>query len=220
MPATALALSTCGTPRPTWRGRLHTVALVAAVPGGVFLILRASHAAAIVAAAIYTGSLLATFGTSAAYHRLAHGERARRIMQRLDHSAIFVLIAGTYVPVCLLALPLAWGIPLLCVVSTGAVAGFAMKQFGVDRFRLLEVALYPVLGWAALAAAPALVRHLSGAELALLVAGGVLYTAGIPVLVRKRPDPWPRTFGYHEIWHACTVAAGACHFAAVGLLVR
>ncbi len=127
--------------RPSWRGRLHTLALVASVPGGVLLILRASHAAAIVAAAIYTASLLATFGTSAAYHRLARGERARRIMQRMDHSTIFVLIAGTYVPVCLLALPPAWGIPLLCVVATGAVAGFVMKQFGVSRVRALEYAL-------------------------------------------------------------------------------
>lgn len=205
--------------RPSWRGRLHTFALLAAIPGGLLLILRASHAAAVVAAAIYTASLLATFGTSAAYHRLAHGERARRIMQRMDHSTIFVLIAGTYVPVCLLALPPAWGIPLLCVVATGAVAGFVMKQFGVARVRVLEYALYPILGWAALAVGPVLVAHLSGVELALLVAGGVLYTVGIPVLVRQRPDPWPRTFGYHEIWHAFTVAAGACHFAVVGLLV-
>ena len=101
-----------------------------------------------------------------------------------------------------------------------AVAGFAMKQFGVARVRALEHALYPILGWAALAVGPVLVAHLSGVELALLMAGGVLYTVGIPVLVRGRPDPWPRTFGYHEVWHAFTVAAGACHFAAVGLLVR
>jgi hemolysin III len=206
--------------RPSWRGRLHTWAFLAAIPGAVVLILQASHPAAIVGASVYAGALLAAFGTSAGYHRLAHGERARRVMQQLDHSTIYVLIAGTYAPVCLVALPPSWGIPLLSVVGGGALLGIVLKQFGVDRFRVLEVALYPVLGWAALAVAPVLVRHLSGAELALLTAGGVLYTIGIPVLVRGRPDPWPRTFGYHEVWHAFTVAAGACHFAAVGLLVR
>jgi hemolysin III len=205
--------------RPTWRGWLHTVAVAAAIPGGIFLILRASHAAAVVAAAIYTAGLLIGFGTSAGYHRLARSERARRVMQRMDHSSIFVLIAGTYTPVCLLALPPAWGIPLLCVVGTGALAGIVVKQFGVDRVKFFEYALYPVLGWAAVATAPALVRSMTTTELVLLAAGGLLYTVGIPVLVRNRPDPWPRTFGYHEIWHAFTVAAGACHFAVVGLLI-
>lgn len=199
---------------------MHTWTFAAAIPGVVALLLMASGAAATTGAAIYGGALLLAFGTSAGYHRLAHGERARRVMQRLDHSAIFVLIAGTYAPVCLVGLPRAWGIPLLAVVGAGAVIGIVCKQFGVARVRVVEHALYPLLGWAALAVAPVLARHLSGPELALLVAGGVLYTAGIPVLVRGRPDPWPRTFGYHEIWHACTVAAGACHFAAVGMLVR
>jgi hemolysin III len=206
--------------RPAWRGRLHTLAFFAAIPGAVFLILRASHPAAVVAASIYSASVLIGFGTSAGYHRLARSERACRIMQRMDHSTIYLLIAGTYTPVCLLAMPRSWGIPMLSAVGAGAVLGIVTKQFGVRRFRLFELALYPALGWAAVIAAPVLVTHLRPVELLLLVAGGVLYTVGIPVLVRGRPDPWPRTFGYHEIWHACTVAAGACHFAAVGLLVR
>jgi len=199
---------------------MHAVAFVAAVPGTVYLLVRASHAAAIVAAAVYGASLLIGFGTSASYHRLARSPRARRIMQRMDHSTIFVLIAGTYTPVCLLALPRAWGIPLLCVIGAGAVTGIVVKQFGVRRIKFFEYALYPILGWAAVAAAPALVHTMTTAELALLLAGGVLYTVGIPVLIRERPNPWPRTFGYHEIWHSFTVAAGACHFVAVGLLVR
>ncbi len=206
--------------RPAWRGWMHAVAFVAAIPGGIFLILRAGRAAAVVAAAVYSASLLIGFGTSAGYHRLARSPRAQRVMQRMDHSSIFVLIAGTYTPVCLLALPRAWGIPLLCVVGAGALAGIVVKQFGVRRVKFFEYALYPILGWGAVLAAPALVRSMTVVELALLVAGGVLYTVGIPVLVRGRPNPWPRTFGYHEIWHSFTVAAGACHFAAVGLLVR
>jgi hemolysin III len=109
---------------------------------------------------------------------------------------------------------------LLCVVGAGALAGIVVKQFGVHRVKFFEYALYPILGWAAVATAPALVRGMSTTAIVLLAAGGVLYTVGIPVLVRGRPDPWPRTFGYHEVWHSFTVAAGACHFAAVGLLVR
>ena len=205
--------------RPRWRGWLHAAAFVLAVPGGIALILRASDTSTIVAAAIYSASLLIGFGTSASYHRLARSGRARRVMQRMDHSTIFVLIAGTYTPVCLLALPPAWGIPLLSVVGTGALVGAIVKQFGVARFRVFEYALYPILGWAAVVAAPALARAMSAGELTLLVAGGVLYTVGIPVLVRQRPNPWPRTFGYHEVWHSFTVLAGGCHYALVGLLV-
>jgi len=206
--------------RPTWRGWIHAVAFFAAIPGGVLLIVAAQSAAAVVGASVYTAGLLLGFGTSAAYHRLAHTPRALTIMQRLDHSMIFVLIAATYTPVCLLAMPSAWGIPILCVAWTGALLGVVMKQFAFQRLAFLEYALYPLLGWIIVIAAPVLIDRLTTAELVLLCAGGLLYTAGIPVLVRERPNPWPRTFGYHEIWHSFTVCAGACHFATVGMLVR
>jgi hemolysin III len=205
--------------RPTWRGWMHTAAFVAAIPGGVLLLARADHAAARVATAIYGVSLLLGFGTSAAYHRLARSERAVQIMQRLDHSMIYVLIAGSYTPVCLLAMPTAWAVPMLSVVWGGAVLGIVIKLFAFERLKLLGYCLYPVLGWAAVISLPALLDGMSSAELVLLFSGGILYTVGIPVLVRERPNPWPRTFGYHEVWHAFTVAAGACHFAAIGLLV-
>jgi hemolysin III len=205
--------------RPSWRGWLHVAAFLAAIPGGVLLIVFAQGAAATTAASIYMAGLLLGFGTSATYHRLARSERMRRVMQRLDHSMIFVLIAATYTPVCLVALPRAWGIPLLCVAWTGAVLGILLKQFAFHRFRVLQYALYPILGWLVVAAGPVLVRSLTTPELVLLISGGLLYTVGIPVLVLERPNPWPRTFGYHEVWHSFTVLAGACHFATVGLLV-
>lgn len=186
---------------------MHVAAFVLAIPGGILLIVAANGAAAHVAAAIYTASLLLGFGTSAGYHRLARNPRAQQIMQRLDHSMIFVLIAGSYTPVCLLGLPTSWGIPLLCVVWAGALAGILIKQFAFERFKVLEYALYPILGWALVVATPVLLSHMTALELALLLAGGLLYTVGIPVLVRERPNPWPRTFGYHEIWHTFTVAA-------------
>ena len=198
---------------------MHAVAFFVAIPAGLILILNSHAAAARTGSAIYVASLLLGFGTSAAYHRLARSDRAQRIMQRLDHSMIFVLIAGSYTPVCLLGLPPAWGIPLLCAVWTVAFLGVALKQFAFARFRVLQYALYPMLGWAAVIPLPALINGLTSIELLLLFAGGILYTVGIPVLLIEKPNPWPRTFGYHEVWHSFTVVAGACHFAVVGLLI-
>jgi len=206
--------------QPSWRGWLHAIAFLLAIPGGILLILSSHEAAARTASAIYAGSLLLGFGTSAGYHRLARGVRARQIMQRMDHSMIYVLIAGSYTPICLLGLSLSWGIPMLCVVWTGAVVGILIKLFAFARFRYVESALYPLLGWAAIVATPGLVRGLTGAELLLVVLAGVLYTLGIPVLVRRHPDPWPRTFGYHEVWHVMVVGAAACHYVVILTVVR
>jgi hemolysin III len=141
------------------------------------------------------------------------------VMQRVDHVMIYVLIAGSYTPLCVLALPRDVGVPLLVAAWAGAGAGILLKLARSYRVRLLSHSLYPLLGWMALVAVPAMVRAFSTVEMVLFVAAGVFYTGGIPVLARRRPDPWPRTFGYHELWHACTVAAAACHFTVVGLLV-
>ena len=206
--------------RPSWRGWMHTVAFFAAIPAGILLIVGAKSTAATVGAAIYMAGLLLGFGTSAGYHRLAKTARAQEIMQRLDHSMIFVLIAGTYTPICLLAMPPAWGIPILCVAWVGAALGIVLKQLAFDRLKILEYSLYPILGWIVVIAMPVLWNRLTTTELVLLMAGGLLYTVGIPVLVKERPDPWPRTFGYHEIWHSFTIAAGLCHFLTIDFLVR
>ena len=132
---------------PSWRGWMHTVAFVVSIPGIVFLLMRASGAAAYVAASIYGAGLLLGFGTSAAYHRLAQSDRARRIMQRMDHSTIFVLIAGSCTPVALLGLPAAWGIPLISVVGAGAVLGVVLKQVAFDRLRWLDELVRFTLMW-------------------------------------------------------------------------
>ena len=140
-------------------------------------------------------------------------------MQRLDHSMIYLLIAGTYVPICLLVLPPGWGIPILAVLGVAAVAGIVMKHVAFHRTRYVSGALYPVMGWLALVALPVLVDRLTPVQLALIVAGGVAYTVGFPILLIRRPNPWPRTFGYHEVWHSFTVVAAALHFAAVSDVV-
>jgi hemolysin III len=218
----APAVASWSTPidqRPTWRGWMHLVSFVVAVPGMVFLLVISDSPAAVVGSAIYGTSLLLGFGASAAYHRVPCGEVMGRRLQRLDHSMIYVLIAGSYTPLCLVVLPPSWGIPLLCVVWTGALVGVVLKWVGFDRFRIVGYSLYPILGWAAVVALPVMFTRLSHVEFALVVVGGVLYTVGFPVLLVRRPDPWPRTFGYHEVWHTFTVLAGAAHFAAVTSIV-
>jgi hemolysin III len=201
---------------PRWRGRLHTWAFAAALPLGVVLVLLADHPAARIAVGVYATCLCAGFGVSAAYHRLARSPVARRRLRRLDHSLIFVVIAGTYTPLCVLALPERWGVPLLVTVWVGAVVGVVLKNVrGADTAN----SLYLVLGWAAVMASPAIVEHLPVAALALMLSGGLAYTLGAAVLFRRRPDPAPAHFGYHEVWHACTVAASGCHFAMISLLV-
>lgn len=210
---------TATTVRPLLRGWTHVGAFVIAIPAGIVLLIRADHAQARVAVAIYATTVVLSFGTSAAYHRLARTPRAQTIMQRLDHSMIYLLIAGTYVPACLVGLPPRWGIPLLSVVVLGAVTGMVLKLAAFHRVQWLSYSLYLVLGWAALAALPGMIRYLPRASLLLIVGGGLVYTLGFPVLMRKRPDPWPRVFGYHEVWHVLTILAAALHFGAVAVLV-
>jgi hemolysin III len=205
--------------RPAWRGVLHSWAFFLAIPAGVLLIVFADGAAARTAAAIYTATLLIVFGTSASYHRLAQSYRARHIMQRLDHGMIYLLIAGTYAPICLVALPPEWGIPLFASIGAIGLLGMVIKLAAIQRLQWLAYALYPVMGWAAVVATPALRSSMSSLQIGLVVAGGLAYTIGFPVLLLKRPDPWPRVFGYHEVWHGFTVLAAVLHFGAVALVV-
>ncbi len=205
--------------RPSWRGVLHSWVFFASIPAGLLLVVFAGGTAGRTAAAIYAATLLLVFGTSAAYHRLANSYRAREIMQRLDHSMIYLLIAGTYVPICLVALPLRWGVPLLVTVTAIGLLGMVIKLAPIRRLQWLGYALYPIMGWAAVVAAPALTSHLTPLQLGLVVAGGVAYTVGFPVLLLKRPDPWPNSFGYHEVWHGFTVVAAMLHFGMVASVV-
>ena len=205
--------------QPVLRGWTHVVAFVLAIPAGIVLIVQADTALTRVAAAIYGASVILSFGTSAAYHRLARSPRARAIMQRLDHSMIYLLIAGTYVPACLVGLPLRWGIPLLAVVGAGAVTGVVLKLAVFHRVQWLSYSLYLLIGWAALGALPGMIRYLPSTAFLLILGGGALYTLGFPVLLLKRPDPWPEVFGYHEVWHVLTIMAATLHFGAVAILV-
>jgi hemolysin III len=206
--------------RPRLRGRLHQAAFFASIPAGIALVLAAHSLAARLAVLVYATSLAAMFGTSAALHRLHWSPRGWLRMDRLDRVMIYVLIAGSYTPVTLLALRPGWKVAYLALVWTIAAVGIALvlirtRARGVGVLRMV---LYLGLGWMSLLILPALVSSLGLAKLALAAVGGVLYTVGAVILMRRRPDPNPRVFGYHEVWHACTVAAGACHYALIWLI--
>ena len=204
-------------PNPLLRGRLHQVAFFVSIPAGLVLVLFAPGPAAVVGAVVYWIALMAQFGTSAAYHLGAWSDRAYLRMRTLDHATIFVLIAGTYTPFCLLVLQGVQGIVVLSIVWIGAAAGVATKVYRTD-LHVLSGFLYLGLGWVAVLVFPALVRDLSTTQLALMVLGGLFYSGGALVLALHRPNPWPRTFGYHEVWHAATIAAAACLYTAILLI--
>ena len=206
-------------PRPKYRGVLHALGAFAVVPLGALLVDAASGTTARVAATVYVLAQLVVFATSASYHRLAKTPTARRRMQLADHSMIYLLIAGTWAPVCLLVLPGASGRMFLAGVVVAAAVGIVLKSFGIDRFPRSSNAMYGVMGGAALLALPGIVGSIDLPTVALLALGGLVYAGGAMVLLFKRPDPLPSVFGYHEIWHACTVGAAACHFAMVWLIV-
>ncbi|MDQ1384628.1 MAG: hemolysin [Actinomycetota bacterium] len=207
-------------PKPRLRGWFHQVAFVVSIPAGIGLVALARGAAAQASAAIFAAGLTGLYGVSALYHRRRWSTNAQRVMKYLDHSMIFVLIAASYTPITVLALRPALGITLLVLAWAGAVIGIVVTITRLERWRGVGLAMYLGLGWLPVVAAPQLARALSRPEILLLVAGGLLYTAGAVVLARNRPDPWPMTFGYHEVWHAFVVCAGACHYILVLLLVR
>ena len=198
---------------------MHRVAFFVAIPAGVTLVTVAATMAARIAVGIYALSLAGLYGTSAAYHRIRWSPAAKRWLKRLDHSMIFVLIAGTVTPFSVLVLHPPWSVALLTVVWGGAVFGIVLKMLRIDGFRVITGTLYIGLGWAVVIAAPQLVSRLSAPSLALVIAGGLLYTGGAIVLLRRRPDPIPARFGYHEVWHSMVVAASACHYVAVLLIL-
>ena len=204
-----------GQPRPRWRGRLHLGTFVVSLPVVAALVLVADSMTAAFGLAVYGLSLAALFGTSGAYHVLARTARAQRIMRRLDHSMIFVKIAGTYTPVCLLALPPAWGWPILVAIWTAAIAGVVVKLVAGPQLLRWSNALYIALGWVAIGAFPVIAASLSPTELVLLVLGGVLYTIGAVLFYYRLPRLRPSVFGYHEVWHSFTVLAALAHLGMV-----
>ena len=206
--------------KPRLRGVSHQWAFFFSLAAGFTLVIAAPAGEATVAAAIYAASVAALFGTSALYHRITWAsQNARRWMRRLDHSMIFLLIAGTYTPFALLVLEGTLATVILVVVWAGALGGIVLKLAWIDAPKPLVAVLYVMLGWVAVAAFPDLVRELGVTSTALVVAGGLLYTAGAVVYALGRPDPVPTVFGYHEVFHALVIAAAALQYAAIAFFV-
>lgn len=204
--------------RPRYHGVSHQYGFFVVLGAVPVLVAFAPGLRASIAAAVYGASLLAMFGFSALYHRTNLSEGVTKWLERLDHSAIYLFIAGSYTPFCLVLG--AEGPLLLAVVWTGAGLGVLRALFWVDAPHWLSVVLYLVVGWTVIPFVPQLWEVLGPPGLLLLFAGGVLYSVGSVVFAMKRPDPLPQVFGFHEVFHALVVVASVCHFIAVAGAVK
>lgn len=197
--------------RPRLRGVLHGVAAIVSIQALVWLVKSASSAEAVIAAWVYGIAGLLCYLTSSLYHLIVRSERAKRALRRADHAMIYVLIAGTATPVCLLALTGWWRWLVLALFWLGALAGVALAVAPHPVLPRFRIALYLILGWLGVTALPALADHPLRAM--LVVAAGLLYTAGAASFGSKRPRLHPGWFGYHEFWHGVGLAAGCLLFA-------
>ncbi|WP_349901782.1 PAQR family membrane homeostasis protein TrhA [Parafrigoribacterium humi] len=203
--------------KPSWRGWIHAGTFPVAIALGIVLITLADGVAAKVSSAVFVLSSLLLFGVSALYHRLNWSAKTKKLLKRMDHANIFLLIAGSYTPITVLALPHDKSVLLLWLVWIGAGLGIAFRIFWIGAPRWLYVPLYLLLGYAALifigdffaANAPMII---------LILAGGLCYTVGAVIYGLKRPNPFPGSFGFHEIFHSLTLLAFLCHWVAILLV--
>jgi len=201
--------------KPRLRGVLHQAAFTVSLVTGTALVILAEGTRATVAATVYAVSVALLFGTSAAYHRGTWSPRGNAVMERLDHSMIFVLIAGTYTPFSLLLLHGATRWVVFGLVWGGALAGILARNLLPRSGRWLFTGLYLALGWVAIGVLPALLRNGGALVLTMLLVGGLFYSLGAVVYARQKPDPSPRWFGFHEVFHAFTLLAFVAHYIAV-----
>jgi hemolysin III len=205
--------------KPLLRGVLHQAAFSISLVLGTLLVVGADGVTGHVAASIFAASVAVCFGISALYHRINWSPKARLWMRRLDHAGIYLLIAGTYVPVCLLALDGAWRPVALSLVSLAAAAAIVVKFAWVAAPKWLAAATAISLGWVGVALVPQLAARLHPAAIILLAVGGIAYTVGAIIYARRRPDPFPSIFGYHELFHALTIVGVACQYVAIAFFV-
>ena len=203
--------------KPLWRGWIHAGTFPVAIAAGIVLITLAGGVPAKAASAVFMATSLLLFGNSALYHRFHWKPRTKVILKRIDHANIFLLIAGTYTPIAVLALPPSKGTLLLFLVWAGTVLGIGFRVFWISAPRWLYVPLYIVMGWGAMMYIVDLLNA-NAAMMILVLVGGACYTAGAVIYGLKRPNPVPGVFGFHEIFHTLTVFAFLCHWAAILLI--
>ena len=211
--------SDAGSSKPKLRGWLHAIMFPIALGAGIVLVALAGTAEARLASAVFATSAALLFGTSALFHRGNWSPKVHGILRRMDHSNIFLIIAGTYTPFAVLILPPGDGRTLLWIVWSGALAGVAFRVLWVGAPRWLYTPVYVALGWVAVFYLPEFLRSGGTAVVVLIIVGGGLYSAGALVYGLKRPNPSPRWFGFHEVFHALTVAAFVVHYVAVSMAV-
>ena len=205
--------------RPRLRGVLHEAAFFVALVAGALLVVYAHGPRASTAAAVFAVSVVTMLGASALYHRVTWSPRVRPWMRRIDHAGIYLLIAGTYTPVGLLTLRGTMRDVVLAVVWIGAAAAIAMKFIWVGAPKWISAVTGILLGWAGVAAMPQVWRYAGAGAVTLLGIGGLAYTAGAIIYARRRPDPVPSVFGYHELFHALTLVAVTCQYVAIAFFV-
>jgi hemolysin III len=189
------------------------------VIAGIVLVMQAETPEAQISAAIFAATAALLFGTSALFHRGSWSPRVRGLLRRMDHSNIYLIIAGTYTPFAVLSLPPGKGQTLLLIVWVGALAGVIFRVVWIGAPRWLYTSVYVGIGWVAIFFLPALIAGAGVTAVLLIAVGGVLYSAGAVVYGLKRPDPWPRWFGFHEVFHSLTIAAFTVHYVAVSIVV-
>jgi hemolysin III len=205
--------------RPLWRGRLHIAAFAVSVPAGIALCLAAGSMSARVSTAVYSMTLTAVFGASAAFHTVMWSPLWHRRMNRVDRALIYLLVAGTYTPISLLALSKGLAIAVLTGIWASGAAGAALVLVR-GNLHGVGFTIYILMGWPGIVVLPFAADRLHLTGVLLVLIGGLVYTAGAVILMNRRPDPNPAVFGYHEVWHALTIIAAACHWTAIWLLVR
>ena len=208
-------------PKPRLRGALHLVAFpVSLIAGAVLLLVIADDPADRWACLVYSVSAAVLFGCSALYHRGTWDARTHARLRRLDHANIFLMIAGTYTPLCVALLDGTTRTVVLAVVWAGALAGIVFRVVWMHAPAWLYTPFYVALGWVAIAVLPSLARAGGPAVITLVVVGGVAYSIGGLIYALRRPDPAPATFGYHELFHTGTIVGYVCHYLAIALAVR
>jgi hemolysin III len=205
--------------RPRLRGVSHQIAFFVSLVSGIALVVAAPDGQTRAEVAIYAASLSGLLGVSAVLHRRDWSPTVRRHLRRLDHSMIFVLIAGTYTPIAGTVLEGSLRTAVLSIVWIGALLGVILTVAWIDAPKWAAALPYVALGWVAVVAVPQLIDGLGVAGMSLLALGGALYTVGAVVYARKRPDPVPMVFGYHEVFHALVIAAAAAHYAVIAAFV-
>ena len=213
-----MELDTVPVPKPLMRGWLHLAMTPIALVAGIVLIVLAPTVTGRIGGAVWLLAAVELFGVSAAYHRGHWGPRTEAMLRRLDHANIFVFIAASYTPLALMLLSPSSATMLLWIIWPTALLGVFFNLVWLESPRWLHTALYLLMGWAALGWVGEFWANASLSVFLLITLGGLIYSAGAVVYALRKPDPWPRVFGYHEIFHSCTIVAAICHFVAIAMI--